>query len=67
LGWKGVRQGNVGTHSTHALAVVNYGTDNAQEVYDFAQQMKKDAKTKTGVDLNFEVNLVGNFVDKDEV
>ncbi len=61
LGWKGAREGNVGTHQTHALAIVNYGTDNAQEIYHFAERMRKDAKEKTGIDLEFEVHIVGDF------
>ena len=64
LGWKGTRDGNVGTYATHALAVVNYGSNNAQEVYDFAERMRKDAKEKTDINLEFEVNLIGNFTDK---
>ncbi len=61
LGWKGVREGNVGTHATHALAIINYGTHNAQEIYNFASRMKKDAKEKTGVEIEFEVRIVGDF------
>ena len=61
LGWKGVREGNVGTHATHALAIINYGTHNAQEIYNFASRMKKDAKEKTGVEIELKCALSGIF------
>lgn len=66
LGWKDYRQGNVGTYKTHALAIVNYGSNNAQEVFCLAERMRKDAKEKTGIDLEYEVRLVGKFECKEK-
>lgn len=61
LGWKNVAEGGVGTHHTHALTIVNHGENNAREVYEFAQKMRHDVKEKTGIDLEFETQLIGKF------
>ncbi len=57
LGWRGKRIGNVGTHSTQALCVVNYGATGT-EIYAFTQSMKQDLKKNYGVDLEYEVQII---------
>lgn len=59
--WKGKRDGNVGTYERHALVFVNYASENAREIYDFAERIRADVKNKTGIDLNMEVSLLGDF------
>jgi len=54
LGWKGKRVGNVGTHPTQALAVVNYG-GTGEEVLDFSEEMKKAIKAAYDIELEKEV------------
>jgi len=61
-GWKGKKRGDVWVHGRQALVLVNYGKNNAQEIFSFAQEIQKDIKEKTGIDLEFEVNLIGEFL-----
>lgn len=58
LGWKGKRVGNVGTHPTHALTVVNYGDATGREIYDFSESMREDIKKNFGIDLEYEVEII---------
>ena len=58
LGWKGKREGQVGTHPTHALTVVNYGGATGAEIYDFAQKMQTDIKSHFDIDLQPEVQII---------
>lgn len=60
---KGCRIGDVGTHSGQALVLVNFGEQNAQEIYDFARRIENDVYEQTGITLPFEVNVVGEFGD----
>lgn len=39
-GFKGKRKGNVGTYEHHALIVVNYGTENGQEIVNFVRDIQ---------------------------
>lgn len=57
-GWRGVRKGDVGVHDKQALILVNYGSATAEEVLDFAQEIKNDIKNKTGVTLEEEVVVI---------
>ena len=56
--YKGVREGNVGTYEKHALVIVNYGNKNGEEVFSFAEKIKKIIKEKTNVELEYEVVVV---------
>lgn len=58
LGWRGKRVGNVGTHTTHALTIVNYGGATGQEIYYFAEKMRADIKTNFDIDLEYEVQII---------
>ncbi|MBA4251695.1 MAG: UDP-N-acetylenolpyruvoylglucosamine reductase [Chlorobiaceae bacterium] len=59
-GWKGRRDGDVGTHSSQALIIVNYGGATGQEIYDFALKIKEDIKTKFNIILEEEVNVISS-------
>lgn len=58
LGFRGYRSGNVGTWQNHALAVVNYGSNNAQEVLDFVYFLQEEVRKKTSIHLEPEVRIV---------
>lgn len=60
LGWKGKRVGNVGTHPTHALTVVNYGNATGREIFDFSESMKADIKKNFGINLEYEVEIISD-------
>ncbi len=56
LGWRGKRIGNVGTHHSQALCVVNYGATGA-EIYAFTESMRQDIKSHYNIDLEYEVQI----------
>ena len=56
--WRGVRRGDMGVHEKQALILVNYGTATAQEILSLANEMKKDIKQKTNVEIEEEVVIV---------
>ncbi|MBI5401009.1 MAG: UDP-N-acetylmuramate dehydrogenase [Candidatus Yonathbacteria bacterium] len=56
--WRAVRHGDAGVHEKQALILVNYGTATANEIISLANEMKKDIKQKTNVDLEEEVVIV---------
>ncbi len=58
LGWRGKREGNVGTSPKHALCLTVTGPADGKEVLDFMEAMKKDVKEKTGINLKSEVNVI---------
>lgn len=58
-GWKGKRVGNTGSHAQQALVLVNYGGATGAEVYRLALDIIADVKTKFGVTLSTEVNIIG--------
>lgn len=57
LGWKGKRIGSVGTHTTQALAVVNYGAS-PQDILNFVAMMKNEVYMKYGIRLEEEVLII---------
>lgn len=57
-GWKGKREGNVGTWPTQPLVIVNYGGATGQEILDFSEKIREDVDKKFGVYLEREVNVV---------
>lgn len=57
LGWRGKRIGNVGTHHTQALCVVNYGASGS-EIFSFTENMRLDIQNKHQVKLEYEVQII---------
>ncbi len=57
-GWKGKRNGNVGSWPTQPLVIVNYGGATGQEILDFSEQIRYDIDKKFGVYLEREVNVI---------
>ncbi len=54
-GWKGRRVGNVGTYERQPLIIVNYGTENGQEIVDFMRKIQTDVHDKFNITLEPEV------------
>ena len=57
-GYKGIRDGNTGTHDKHALIIVNYGNASGYEIFKFSQKIKKDVLRKFNILLEEEVNII---------
>jgi UDP-N-acetylmuramate dehydrogenase len=57
-GWKGVRDGNVGTHGQQPLVIVNYGNADGKEVLDFVMKIIESVDRRFGIRLQPEVNMV---------
>ncbi len=60
-GWKGKRQGHVGTWPAQPLVIVNYGGATGQEILDFSEKIRRDVRIKFGITLEREVNVIGNL------
>lgn len=54
-GYKGKRQGMVGTYEHHPLVIVNYGTDNGQDIVNFMNEVREEVLKLFGVNLEPEV------------
>ena len=63
LGYKGIKQGKVGTYHNHALVVVNYGGATGGEVWNFAQKIIADVHQKYDIELEPEVQIIPNYYD----
>ncbi|MDR1951086.1 MAG: UDP-N-acetylmuramate dehydrogenase [Bacteroidales bacterium] len=57
-GWKGFREGDAGVHAQQALVLVNYGHATGEQILNLAQRIINSVKTKFGVDLTPEVNVL---------
>ncbi|HFB99818.1 MAG TPA: UDP-N-acetylmuramate dehydrogenase [Phaeodactylibacter sp.] len=57
-GWKGKRIGNTGCHAQQALVLVNYGNATGKEIQTLALKIMDSVKTKFGIELKMEVNVV---------
>ncbi|MAV05142.1 MAG: UDP-N-acetylenolpyruvoylglucosamine reductase [Flavobacteriaceae bacterium] len=57
-GFKGLREGNTGTHNKHALIIINLGNATGKEIFDFSQKIKKAVLRKFNILLEEEVNII---------
>lgn len=57
-GWKGKTIGNYGVHKNQALVLVNYDDSSGSDIYDLSTQIIEDVKSKFGVELEREVNII---------
>jgi UDP-N-acetylmuramate dehydrogenase len=57
-GWKGVREGNVGSFAGQPLVIVNYGNADGKEIYYFAEKIINSVNEKFEIKLEMEVNII---------
>ena len=53
--------GQVRLHPEHVLKIENMGAAEAQDIYDVAQTIKQTVKQKLGIELETEVEILGEF------
>lgn len=58
LGWRGKVIGNVSTHTSHALVVVNLGGATGQEIFAYCELMRASVKKAYDIDLVYEIQVV---------
>ena len=59
-GFKGLRDGNTGTHDKHALIIINHGKASGNEIFNFSQKIKNAVLRKFNILLEEEVNIIDN-------
>jgi len=57
-GWKGKTISTYGVHKNQALVLVNYSDTKGSDIYDLSSQIIADIKSKFGVELEREVNIL---------
>lgn len=57
-GWKGKREGDVGTYHKHALVLVNHGGATGQQLWDFAENIIISVNQKFSVVLEPEPRII---------
>jgi UDP-N-acetylmuramate dehydrogenase len=57
-GWKGKTFGSYGVHKNQALVLVNYDGSSGSDIFDLSTQIIEDVKSKFGVLLEREVNII---------
>lgn len=58
LGWKGRREGAVGTHEHQPIVLVNYGGATTQEILLFADSIRADIHARIGIEIEYEVRAI---------
>jgi len=58
LGYKGFKEGNIGTYEKHALVLVNYGNATGEQVWKFAQQIMNYSTKIFNIELEPEVIIL---------
>lgn len=58
-GFKGYREGNVGSHRDQALVIVNYEAALGSEIYNYSQKIIDEVKKRFNFVLEREVNMIG--------
>lgn len=56
-GYKGKRRGMLGTYDHHSLIIVNYGTDNGQDIMSFMEEVQQQVQQQFGLMLEPEVRI----------
>ena len=59
-GFKGIKDGNTGTHEKHALIIINRGKASGNEIFNFSQKIKNTVLKKFNILLEEEVNIIEN-------
>jgi UDP-N-acetylmuramate dehydrogenase len=59
-GWKGHNRGSHGVHDRQALVLVHFGGASGKEIWTLAQEIMTSVHEKFGVQLEPEVNQIGN-------
>jgi UDP-N-acetylmuramate dehydrogenase len=57
-GWKGKREGNVGSHPSQPLVIVNYGGATGTEILSFAKKIQQSVSERFAINLEIEVKVV---------
>ena len=57
-GFKGLKDGNTGTHDKHALIIINHGNATGCEIFNFSQKIKNKVLKKFNILLEEEVNII---------